>query len=208
MAEPTPLFKLVIVGAENTGKTSLLAAYRQKSFKAQVKSSDQAKQVNVSVELQGVNAKVDLTCFDLPGKDMHMGLNRMYLRDTNAALIVFDKTNKASLEKAEQWIKELDQSGPSDLLICLAATKSDLVDKHQLSHQDGSNFAKLHKISVFVECSAKTKENLDTLFNKIAMECYKQRENFEQAEQRKTFRLGTTIKREGDLEDGEKKGCC
>lgn len=70
---------------------------------------------------------MDLTVFDLPGKEMHMGLNRMYLRDTNAALIVFDKTNKQSLEKAEEWIYELDQSGPSDLLIMLAGTKSDLV---------------------------------------------------------------------------------
>jgi len=78
MAEQTPLFKLVIVGAEGTGKTSLLEAYRHKSFQAQMKSSDQAKQVNVKVELQGVNSRVDLTCFDLPGKEMHMGLNRMY----------------------------------------------------------------------------------------------------------------------------------
>jgi GTPase SAR1 family protein len=51
MAEETPQFKLVIVGTENTGKTSLLAAYRGKGFEAKVKSSDQAKQVNVSVEL-------------------------------------------------------------------------------------------------------------------------------------------------------------
>ena len=130
MAEQTPLFKLVIVGAEGTGKTSLLEAYRHKSFQAQMKSSDQAKQVNVKVELQGVNSRVDLTCFDLPGKEMHMGLNRMYLRDTNAALIVFDKTNKASLERAESWIEELDQSGPTDLVIFLAATKSDLVPQH------------------------------------------------------------------------------
>ena len=125
--EKTPLFKLIIVGAENTGKTSLLDAYRNKSFQQQMKSSDQAKQVNVQVELQGVNSKVDLTVFDLPGKEMHMGLNRMYLRDANAALIVFDKTDKTSLQRAEQWIEELDTNGPSDLLIMLAATKTDLV---------------------------------------------------------------------------------
>lgn len=84
----------------------------------------------MTIELQGVNSKVNLTCFDLPGKEMHMGLNRMYLRDTNAALILYDKTDKASLERAEQWIEELNQSGPSDLLICLAASKMDLTTKH------------------------------------------------------------------------------
>ena len=41
------------------------------------------------------------------------------------------------------------------------------------------------------------------------MECYNQRENFEQMNDRKTFRLGTTKAREEDVPiDGKKEGCC
>jgi small GTP-binding protein len=101
MADSIPLFKLVIVGMETVGKSSILESYRNKQFTPQYKSSDQAKQVNIRVEPQGISSKVDLTVFDLPGREMYMGLNRMYLRDTNAALIVYDKTNKMSLELAE-----------------------------------------------------------------------------------------------------------
>lgn len=97
MADEAPLFKVVIIGAEGTGKTSILESFRNHKFDPAEKSSDQAKQVNIRVDLQGVNSKVNFACFDLPGKEAHMGLNRMYLRDANTALIVYDKTSRESL---------------------------------------------------------------------------------------------------------------
>ncbi len=49
----------------------------------------------------------------------------MYLRDTNAALIVYDVTNAESLNAAERWLDELNETAPSDILIALAGTKKD-----------------------------------------------------------------------------------
>jgi len=39
-----------------------------------------------------------LELYDVPGDEKFMALNRMYLRDTNAALIVYDVTNPESLK--------------------------------------------------------------------------------------------------------------
>ena len=63
--------------------------------------------------------------WDLPGKDSFIGLSRMYLRDTNAALIVYDVNDLESLKAAERWIGELEETAPSDILIALAGTKKD-----------------------------------------------------------------------------------
>jgi len=41
-----------------------------------------------------------------------MVLNRMYLRDTNAALIVYDSTSRQSMDRAESWIQELKETAP------------------------------------------------------------------------------------------------
>ena len=49
----------------------------------------------------------------------------MYLRDTNAALIVYDVNDLESLKAAERWIGELEETAPSDILIALAGTKKD-----------------------------------------------------------------------------------
>ena len=56
-----------------------------------------------------------------------MGLNRMYVRDANAALIVIDKTKPVSLKTAKIWMEELSNSAPSEFFICLCANKSDLL---------------------------------------------------------------------------------
>jgi len=71
-----------------------------------------------------------------------MGLSRMYLRDTNAALVVYDKTNSESLRKAELWIEELKNTAPSEILICLCANKLDEFGNHKLNHAEGASFAR------------------------------------------------------------------
>ena len=55
-----------------------------------------------------------------------MGLSRMYLRDTNLAIVVYDVAKRESLEKAEMWIQELRSSGPSEILIALAGNKMEV----------------------------------------------------------------------------------
>jgi Ras-related protein Rab-5C len=50
----------------------------------------------------------------------------MYYRDADAAICVFDITNKATLENAENWIKDLKSFAPAHIIIGLAGNKSDL----------------------------------------------------------------------------------
>ena len=59
-----------------------------------------------------------------------MGLNRMYLRDANVALIVYDVNDKDSLKGVEDWITELQNTAPSELLICLCGNKMDKPQPH------------------------------------------------------------------------------
>lgn len=91
----------------------------------------------MKIDLQTSNSKVEMWIFDLPGKDSFMGLNRMYLRDANIALIVYDVSRKDSIKNAEVWLEELRNTAPSELLICLCGNKVDLPRPHQLTLEDG-----------------------------------------------------------------------
>jgi hypothetical protein len=51
------------------------------------------------------------------------------------------------------------------MLYCLCGNKVDLPAPHELALADGQQFAKANNIPVFFEVSAKSKENLDNLFN-------------------------------------------
>ena len=69
-----------------------------------MKSSEAPSNLMIKVDLQTNNSQVEFWTWDLPGKDSFIGLSRMYLRDTNAALIVYDVTDAESLQAAERWL--------------------------------------------------------------------------------------------------------
>jgi GTPase SAR1 family protein len=72
-----------------------------------------------------MDKEVNLELWDLPGRDNFIVLNRMYLRDTNAALIVYDVNDADSLKSAEVWISELQQNAPSECVWALCGNKMD-----------------------------------------------------------------------------------
>lgn len=76
-----------------------------------------------------------------------MVLNRMYLRDTNAALIVYDTTNRKSMQEAETWMNELNETAPEQCIIALAGNKLDANSK-QVQMQEGQGFARKHEIKI------------------------------------------------------------
>lgn len=54
-----------------------------------------------------------------------MALNRMYIRDAHAAIIVYDVTNAESFENAEKWIEEVTEAAPSECIMVLVGNKMD-----------------------------------------------------------------------------------
>ncbi len=70
----------------------------------------------------------------------------MYLRDTNAAIIVYDVSSKQSFEYAETMFKELNEYAPSELVIALVGNKQDEEGIHFVTSTEGNNMARKHKV--------------------------------------------------------------
>ena len=57
-------------------------------------------------------------------------MNRIYFRDTTAALVVYDITNRNSLmTDAEHYIQDIRDNAPGNCIIALVGNKSDLFEK-------------------------------------------------------------------------------
>ena len=173
-----------------------------------------------SQQLQTKDMEVQLELYDVPGNESFMVLNRMYLRDTNAALIVYDVTNPDSLRQAEKWYHELKEYAPSELVLSCCGTRLDAPGLHAVSQMDGQEFSKKHGIPVWYQVSSRTKEGVDNLFGAIAMQCYNMRDKFvslrfsqikidfsspQPTRVRNTFKLQTD--RDLVQDGGKKKGC-
>ena len=62
-----------------------------------------------------------------------MTLNKMWVRDANAALIVYDCNSEESLENARKWIEELREGAPNECVFALCGNKMDLPAPHKVS---------------------------------------------------------------------------
>ena len=119
-----------------------------------------------------------LEIFDIPGTESMMVLNRMYLRDTNAALVCYDTTDASSLAEAEKWVNEIKEYAPSECIMACCGTHMEVPGLHAVSQNDGSAFARKHGINIWMEISSKSKERVGNLFSDIANHCFNNKDKF------------------------------
>ncbi|KAH9545981.1 hypothetical protein CY35_12G073400 [Sphagnum magellanicum] len=110
---------------------------------------------------------VRLQLCDTAGQERFRSLIPSYIRDSSVAVIVFDVANKQSFLNTARWVEEVRSERGSDVIIMLVGNKTDLVEKRQVSIEEGD--AKAREFGVmFIETSAKAGFNIKALFRKIA----------------------------------------
>ncbi|GCB80410.1 hypothetical protein scyTo_0018108 [Scyliorhinus torazame] len=91
----------------------------------------------------------------------------MYYRGSAAAIIVYDITKEETLQTLKNWVKELGQHGPPNIVVAIAGNKCDLTDAREVLEKDAKDYAdSIH--AVFVETSAKNAININELFAEIS----------------------------------------
>lgn len=106
-------------------------------------------------------------CRDTAGQERFRSLIPSYIRDSSVAVIVFDVASRQSFLNTSKWIEEVRTERGSDVIIVLVGNKTDLVEKRQVSIEEGE--AKARELNVmFIETSAKAGFNIKPLFRKIA----------------------------------------
>ena len=95
----------------------------------------------------------------------------MYYRNANCAVVVYDITQSTSLEKAKAWIRELQRQADPNIVIALCGNKLDLAARRQVSQEEAKKYAEEEGL-MWGETSAKTGENVNTVFTEIGASCY------------------------------------
>lgn len=61
----------------------------------------------------------------------------MYFRDANVAIIVFDLTNKKTMDCVDFWSDEVNKSNAVDYFTVLVGNKCDLKNHRQVNIEEG-----------------------------------------------------------------------
>jgi len=189
-------FKLVLLGDAAVGKSSSVERFVKNEFFEFQQPTIGAAFLTQSVQLDDFIVTFEI--WDTAGQERYRSLAPMYYRGAAAALVVYDITSYDSFRGAKTWIEELQRQGTSDIVIGLAGNKCDLEDKRDVPQDEARSYAQENKC-IFYEMSAKTGENVQKMFEHIAL---------------KLPKAGQTPDNEPNVsfdtpdENKKKKGCC
>ncbi|XP_040039282.1 RAB6B, member RAS oncogene family a isoform X2 [Gasterosteus aculeatus] len=172
---PLRKFKLVFLGEQSVGKTSLITRFMYDSFDNTYQatigidflSKTMYLEDRTSPQLSLSEPQVRLQLWDTAGQERFRSLIPSYIRDSTVAVVVYDITNVNSFQQTSKWIEDVRTERGSDVIIMLVGNKTDLADKRQITIEEGEQRAK--ELSVmFIETSAKTGYNVKQLFRRVA----------------------------------------
>ncbi|WCJ34447.1 hypothetical protein M5689_015757 [Euphorbia peplus] len=160
-------FKIVLIGDSGVGKSSLLVSFVIGAV------TDLPNTIGVDMKIKQMtvgNKRLKLTIWDTAGQERYRTLTSTYYRDANGIILVYDVTQKQTFTNlANLWTKEVElYSTNKDCIKILVGNKVDREPERQVSTEEGMALATQHGF-LFLESSAKTRENVEKCFEDLAL---------------------------------------
>jgi small GTP-binding protein len=160
--------KVIFVGSGGVGKTSLITQYLNKTFTEGYLMTVGVDKSIKNIKIEGKDVTLEIN--DTAGQEDYRQVNKIFMKNTKIAIIVYDITNRASFEEIPKWIETVNQSNQNNqnnqnnkIIFGLAANKSDLYEKQEIKKKEGSDFADKHNL-LFFETSAKDYDSIENVF--------------------------------------------
>ncbi|TID24885.1 ras-domain-containing protein [Venturia nashicola] len=119
--------KIVVLGSQGVGKTSLVHRYVKNAFQQSIHSTIGASFLTKRVVDSESSTVVRLQIWDTAGQERFRSISKLYYRGANAALLCYDITSAASFTEMTHWLLELRANLPEDTILHVVGTKSDIV---------------------------------------------------------------------------------
>lgn len=168
MADYHYLFKYIIVGDAGVGKSCLLLQFTDKRFRAEHDMTIGVEFGHRVVDMD--DQKIKLQIWDTAGQEAFRSITRAYYRGATGALLVYDISRRGSFDHLAQWLTDARQHAQPNMVIILIGNKCDL-ERREVTYEEGAWFARQNAL-FFLECSAKTGQNVDAAFLDTARQIY------------------------------------
>jgi len=195
-------FKVVLLGEGRVGKTSVVLQYVHNTFSPSQESTIQAAYLDKRLNIG--NQSVKLMIWDTAGQERFHALGPIYYREANAALLVYDITDRDSFTKVRKWVQELKRIVGEDIVLCIAGNKCDLEKQRQVDDAEAKDYAE--KVGAFhALTSAKTGKGVEEVFLQITKMMLKKNHSGGRSEDTRHNFVQIVDKAE---EENSKKSCC
>ena len=105
--------------------------------------------------------------WDTGGREQFRAISPAYYRDAVGGLLVFDITNRQSLDNLSVWLKDAQKyAGPYKPVFILVGNKTDQAIYRKVSKEAALSFATQHDMDYY-ETSAMNGSNVEEVFHKL-----------------------------------------
>ena len=160
--------KAVLIGESGVGKTCIINQFMNKEFNENTFATIIVQFCRKKFEFQG-NKNITLDIWDTAGQEKFRSLNRIFYQNAKAVILVYDITIKESFDEIKNyWYGQIKENCDNDVIIAIAANKSDLYEERKVGNEEGEEYAKSIG-AFFASTSAKDDSGITSLFENIAM---------------------------------------
>jgi len=163
------MLKVIVLGESGVGKTSLLLRYVSNKFTIATKSTIGTDFLTKQIDVD--DKTVTLQIWDTAGQERFQGLGSTFFRGSDGVLFVFDVTRRETFNELEKWkqtfLIQIGQEGNEEFPIVIIANKCDREEDREVSASEIQDWCDSQNVPL-VETSAKSGQNVDEAFEKIA----------------------------------------
>lgn len=193
--------RIAVLGESNIGKTSIIERFIYDEFQLFPIATIGCITYFINKKINDENVQICIN--DTAGQERFNSLPKMYYRNIDAYIIIYDITNKNSFTQIQSWIDIVNIYGNNDPVIFFTGNKIDLNSERVIKYETAQNFfnkkyseLKLSGLS-YMEISAKSGINVDAMINLVSNHCYINK------------KYETIVNKEnGNGNQNPKKNCC
>ncbi|GAB1604263.1 ras-related protein Rab-3C-like [Argonauta hians] len=165
-------YKVLVLGETCVGKTALINCLVGREFRASMLPTIGVDFVKKTFDVDG--ARIQLAVWDTAGQERFRSITKMQYRGAQGIVLVYDVTNPSTFTHLSYWMNSINNEishahhSLEPVPIVLIGNKIDLKDRIKVSSSKGKKLADREMAFEFFETSAKTGENVQLLFERLA----------------------------------------
>ncbi|CAG9577549.1 unnamed protein product [Danaus chrysippus] len=176
-------FKIVLLGSEHVGKTSLVLRFVNCRFNSGTPYQNTIGAAFCAKTMHSNGKDLNIGIWDTAGSERYEAMTRMYYRGAHAAIICYDPCCASSWARLRHWLAEL-RTVEEDCKVYLCGTKKDLLDTNSTREVPEDIIATYSQgLNGHYLTSSKTGENVEELFQKIVDDCVADRDLMQKVEE-------------------------
>jgi len=173
------LYKIILIGDTNVGKTSIISKYLTGVFPP---SSTIIPTIAAEFATKIIQIKeggyIKAQIWDTAGQERYKSITYHHYRKSAGGLIVYDITKRSSFDNIQSWLNDLRDLADKECVIALIGNKLDLIksgkQKREVTKEEAQTFAYLNHL-LYYETSAYDDENINDIFEEILQTIYNER---------------------------------